>query len=98
MKAIDLAEQLLKNMVLEYAKKGNKVFGIRYLENEFPEESHQKIEDALSLLKTDGLIRTQKVRQAIFVVTLSPEGIRNYKENPLFKRGYTLMEEIKSLL
>ena len=85
-------------MVSSYSETGKELFVIDYFRQLFPEETDGHISDALYVLQSDGFVKVGPGDGIAYSVSLIPSGIRNCQEDTIFKKGYSLIKEIKSLI
>ena len=98
MKLQAMANKSLKAMVKSYSDDGKSDFDIEYFRQLFPDESDEKISDALYVLRDDGFVTVFRADGIAYTTSLVPSGIRDCQESTLLKRGYQCLKEIKSLI
>ena len=97
-KIISLAEQLLKFMVVEYKSTGEDSFSFDLLRNNFQNVNSDFINKALYLLQKDGFVSIFDADNCAYMTALNFEGISNAETDTWYKKGYTIIKEIRSLL
>ena len=93
-----IADQSLKSMVNDYHQSGRETFGNDYFVELFPNEHPKHINNALQILKDDGLIKLFFADDIPYLIALIPSGIRAHEENTWIKKGYQCIKEIRQLL
>ena len=85
-------------MVTDYKENSNETFNFETFRNLYPEETDDFISKALYLLEQDNMVSVLSADDVAYNTALKPLAIVNVEENTLFKKGYTVIKEIKSLL
>ncbi|RJW38697.1 lactate permease [Clostridiales bacterium TF09-2AC] len=98
MKLQKMADTALKHMVESYSSGVKPVFPIEYFSSIFTGETNEHISDALHLLEHDGFISVFDADGIAYMVSLSPNGIRDCEEDTMIKKGYHCIKEIRQLL
>lgn len=96
MKLTKLSNKLLKYMVAEFYKTGQKLFMPEDLQNAFSNFSSECISDALYLLDDDGDVLLSIADGQIYTISLCMSAMRTVEESTPFKRIYKFLKEIRS--